>query len=64
MLLLNFFHFPQLKIKIRRNVITDSITNSHSVPLERIVCYSHTFENDLGLKRKFTKYLKESDFSC
>ena len=28
--------------------------------LETIVCYSHTFENNLGIKRKFTKYLKES----
>ena len=23
------------------------------------VCYFHTFENDLGMKRNFTKYLKE-----
>ena len=28
--------------------------------LESIVCYSHTFGNNLGRKRKFTKYLKES----
>ena len=27
--------------------------------LETIVCYSHTFDNNLGIKRKFTKYLKE-----
>ena len=30
------------------------------VPPESIVCYSHTFENNLGMKEKFTKYLKES----
>ena len=30
------------------------------VPLESIVCYSHIFENNLEIKRKFTKYLKES----
>ena len=29
-------------------------------PLEPNVCYSHTFENNLRIKRKFTKYLKES----
>ena len=28
--------------------------------LELIVCYSYTFENNLGIKRKFNKYLKES----
>ena len=28
--------------------------------LESIVCYSYTFENNLGIKPKFTKYLKES----
>ena len=28
--------------------------------LESIICYPHTFENTLGIKRKFTKYLKES----
>ena len=30
------------------------------VPLESIVCYSHTFENNLKIKQKFTKCLKES----
>ena len=30
------------------------------VTLESVVCYSHTFENNLGIKQKFTKYLKES----
>ena len=30
------------------------------VPLESIVCYSHTFGNNLGIKHKFAKYLKES----
>ena len=30
------------------------------VPPETIVCYFHTFENNLGMKRKFKKYLKES----
>ena len=29
-------------------------------PLEIIVCYSDTFQNNLGIKQKFTKYLKES----
>ena len=29
------------------------------VPLESIVCYSHTFENNLGTKKKFGKYLKQ-----
>ena len=28
--------------------------------LESIVCYSNTFENNLGIKQKLTKYLKES----
>ena len=30
------------------------------IPLAIIVCYSNTFENNLGIKQKFTKYLKES----
>ena len=30
------------------------------VPLESIVCYSHTFENNMGIKLRFRKYLKES----
>ena len=30
------------------------------VPLESIVCHFHTFENNLGIKQKFIKYLKES----
>ena len=29
-------------------------------PPESIVCYFHTFENNLGIKRKFKKYLKQS----
>ena len=28
--------------------------------LESIVCYYHTFENNLGINQKLTKYLKES----
>ena len=37
------------------------LNHSHSrVPLENIVCHFHTFENNLGIKQKFTKYLKES----
>ena len=30
------------------------------VPTISIICYFHTFENNLGIKRKFTKYLKGS----
>ena len=30
------------------------------VALKGIVCYSHTFENNLGIKRKLTKYFKKS----
>ena len=30
------------------------------VPPESIVCYSHTFEINLGMKQNFTKYLMES----
>ena len=30
------------------------------VPLERIFCYSHIFENYWRIKHKFTKHLKES----
>ena len=30
------------------------------VSLESIVCYFHTFENNLGIKQKFLKYLEES----
>ena len=30
------------------------------VSLESIVYYFHNFENNLGIKRKFAKYLKES----
>ena len=30
------------------------------VPQESIVCYSHTFENNLEIKQILTKYLKES----
>ena len=30
------------------------------VPLESIVCYFHTFENNFGIKRIFTNYLKQS----
>ena len=29
-------------------------------PLESIVCFSNTFDNNLGIKQKFIKYLKES----
>ena len=29
-------------------------------PPESIVCYFHTLKNNLGIKRKFKKYLKES----
>ena len=32
------------------------------VPSESIVFYSHTFEDNFGIKRKFTKYLNKS--SC
>ena len=28
-------------------------------PPESIVCYFHTFKNNLGIKRKFKKYLME-----
>ena len=28
-------------------------------PLENIVCYSRTFENNLRIKQKFTTYLKQ-----
>ena len=28
--------------------------------MESIVCYTHTFENKLEIKQRFTKYLKES----
>ena len=30
------------------------------VALENIICYCHSFENNLELKQKFTKYLKKS----
>ena len=30
------------------------------VPLESIVCYFHTFENNFGIKRLFTNYLKQN----
>ena len=30
------------------------------VTLESVVCYSHTFENNFAIERKFSKYLKES----
>ena len=30
------------------------------VPLESAGCYFHTFENNLRIKQKFTKYLRES----
>ena len=30
------------------------------VPQESIVCYSHTFENNLVIKQNITEYLKES----
>ena len=35
-------------------------------PLESNVCYSHTFENNFGIKQKFPKYLKGTSFltSC
>ena len=28
------------------------------VPLESIVCYSHIYANNFGIKQKVTKYLK------
>ena len=28
--------------------------------LESIVCYAHTFENNLEIKQNLTKYMKES----
>ena len=33
---------------------------THRVTLESIVCYFNAFGNNLGIKREFTKYLKES----
>ena len=37
-----------------------ALTHSHSVPLESVVCYSHTYKNNLAIKRKFEIYLNES----
>ena len=37
-----------------------ALTHSHSEFLsKRIVCFSHTFKNNSGIKQKFTKYSKE-----
>ena len=43
-----------------RNELIYVLTHSHRVSLETIVCYFHTFENNLGIKEKFSKYLKGS----
>ena len=37
-----------------------SLTHSHSSSSGSIVCYFHTFGNNLGIKRKFAKYFKET----
>ena len=36
------------------------LTHSHTGTLEYFVCYFSNFENNFGIKSKFTKYLKES----
>ena len=50
---------------IKRSAVTvdaSDVINPFTLrdPLESIVCYSHIFQNNLGIKQKFTKYLKES----
>ena len=40
--------------------VLEGLTSSSWVPLKIILCYSHTFENNLGIKGKFAKYLNES----
>ena len=44
------------------NTVNLSFVNPFTLrdPLEIIVCYSDTFQNNLGIKQKFAKYLKES----
>ena len=37
--------------------VVDPFTRKSSC--RNIVCYFHTFESNLGMKRNFTKYLKE-----
>ena len=56
------FLIPMLLSRVSNVQTTISVlTHSYSrVPLENIVCYFHTFVNNLGIKQKFTKYLKES----
>ena len=41
-------------------VKVDLIPLTFRVSLEGIVCYSHNFKDNLGIKHKFLKYLKES----
>ena len=50
-----------LAILLHETSYHNTLAHSHSrVPLESIVCYSHTFESNLGIKQKYTNYLKES----
>ena len=49
------------QVSIGQPIYADNV-NSFTLrnTLESIVCYSHSFENNLGIKQKLTKYLKES----
>ena len=53
---------PRIVMTWKENdsVITMLLTYSHSEFPRSIVCYFHTFENNLEIKQNFTKYLKES----
>ena len=50
------WHVCIIHIRARRDLNPFTLR----VPQERIVCYSHTFENNFEIKRMFTKYQKES----
>ena len=50
---------PLLRVRALNNV-TFINTFTLRVTVESIVCYSHTFENNLGIKGNLKKYLKES----
>ena len=62
MYLVYLFSLVHLKFLLLQMIKNASLVNPFTLRAtpESIVCYPHTFENNLGNNRNFTNYLKES----
>ena len=62
LILIMIFDTPIFQVQEKREQEQKYMINPFTlrITLERSVCFSHTFENNLAIKREFTKYLKES----